>query len=465
LLGKASEAGMRCRSKNGDCVILKQYAEIKIRGNTILRSCVIKLMSKNTMPLYTLLLLALGAAWAADGDWPTWRGPAIDGVARGAAPLEWSDSENVAWKAQIPGRGHSSPVVWGEKIFVTTAIPVNGESGGMVEHEFVLFCLDRKTGKILWRQTATRATPHEGYHKQYGSYASNSPVTDGKLVYASFGSRGVYAYDMDGKLVWSKDYGVQLRIARAFGEGMALTLHGDSLLVGYLHEGDSFMVSLDRASGKEKWRRDMDERTTWSMPLVVEHEGRRQVILAATGKVRGLDFATGEVIWECAGLGENVIPAPVYHQGVVIVMSGHRSPNLLAIRLGREGDLTGTDAILWTRDRGLSYTPSPVLYDGRLYFLTDSAMLTCVDPLTGKPYYEQQRLPKPYNFKSSPVAANGKLYLASENDDVIVVRTGEKFEVLATNTLTDQTFIGTPAIVDGEIYLRGQNTLFCIRSM
>jgi len=246
---------------------------------------------------------------------------------------------------------------------------------------------------------------------------------------------------------------------------MAPALHGNSLLVGYLHEGGSFMVSLDSASGEEKWRRDLDESTTWSMPLVVEHEGREQVILAATGKVRGLDFETGEVIWECAGLGMNVIPAPVYHEGVVIVMSGYRSPNLLAIQLGREGDLTGSDAILWTRKRGLSYTPSPVLYDGRLYFLTDSAMLTSVDPLTGAPYYEQQRLPKPYSFKSSPVAVSGKLYLASENDDVIVVRTGDQFEVLATNTLTDQMFIATPAIVDGDIYLRGQHTLFCVRDM
>jgi len=186
-------------------------------------------------------------------------------------------------------------------------------------------------------------------------------------------------------------------------------------------------------------------------------------VVGATQKVRSYDLDTGKPIWECAGLGSNPIPQPVRQDDLVFVMTGHMNPNLMAIRLGREGDLTGTDAIVWSQTKGNSYTPSPVIHDNKLYVLTDGGMVSCYNARTGEPYYHQQRLPKPYSFKSSPVGANGKLYLASENEDVIVLRMGEKFEVLATNTLADQMFIATPAIMDNEIYLRGQNTLFCIR--
>jgi len=202
--------------------------------------------------------------------------------------------------------------------------------------------------------------------------------------------------------------------------------------------------------------------STWSMPLVVDYAGSKQVVVSATNKVRSYDLKTGKVIWECAGLGGNVIPAPVHKDDVVYVMSGFRNPNLMAIRLGRTGDLTGSDAVLWSNTRGNSYTPSPVLSDDKLYTLTDTGMLSCYNASTGKPYYQMSRLPKPYSFKSSPVGANGKLYMASEDGDVVVVKMGDKFEVLATNTMNDEFFVATPAIVDGEIFLRGENTLYCI---
>lgn len=438
------------------------------------------------MRLVTTALITVSLAFAGAGDWPNWRGPASDGMARGDAPLRWSDTENVKWKAEIPGRGFSSPVAWGDRLFVTTAVqtaptppppaPVAGDKGGpgrgrggpggggaLVEHKLMLLCLDRKTGKILWERVAKTAVPHEGYHPQYGSFASNSPVTDGKHVVAWFGSRGVYVYDMDGKKVWEKDFEVAQKIRLAFGEGTAPLLHGDKLILNYDHEGDSFITALDKSTGKELWRTPRADGTNWSMPVVFTHAGKKQIVVTATRRVRGYDLETGKQIWECAGLGLNTIPAPVAADGIVYVMSGYRDPNLLAIKLGREGDLTGTDAILWTNQKGNSYTPSPVLHDGKLYLLTDNGMLSALDAKTGKPHYQQQRLPKPYNFKASPVGANGKLYLASENGDVIVVKMGETFEVLATNTLEGQTFIGTPAILDGELYLRGQNTLFCIR--
>jgi outer membrane protein assembly factor BamB len=222
-------------------------------------------------------------------------------------------------------------------------------------------------------------------------------------------------------------------------------------------------LALDKHTGREIWRVARDEASSWSEPLVVAHSGRKQLLVSASNKVRSYDAATGKLIWECAGLGSNVIPAPVSSRGLVYVMSGHREPKMLAIRLGLEGDLTGTDAIVWTNNRGNSYTAAPVLHDNKLYFVTDSGMLSCLNARTGEAYHRQQRLPRPYNLKASPVGANSKLYLATEEGDVVVVKMGEAHEVLATNTLADQMFIASPAIAGGSLYLRSQDALYCIR--
>ena len=205
------------------------------------------------------------------------------------------------------------------------------------------------------------------------------------------------------------------------------------------------MVVLDKMTGKEIWRVSRDEKTNWAAPLVTTVGKRTEVIVAGSNKTRSYDLETGKVIWECAGLGANTIPQPVRQDDLVFVMTGYRDPMLMAIRLGREGDLTGTDAIVWSQTKGNSYTPSPVIFDNKLYVLTDTGMVSCYNAKTGEPYYQQTRLPKTYSFKSSPVGANGRLYLASENEDVIVLKMGETFEVLATNTMTDQVFIATPA--------------------
>ena len=434
------------------------------------------------LPYFVLLaLLGVAATVSAQKNssalnhWPQWRGPDFNGMARGDAPTKWSDKENVKWKVTIPGRGHSTPVVWGDKIFVTTAIPTgktgnlpsdgrhpNGGVGANQEQQFTVLCLDKKTGQVLWQKVAKPTVPHEGYHMTYGSHASNAPVTDGKNLYAFFGSRGIFCYDLDGKLIWEKDVGVKMRMRNEFGEGTAVVVHNNTLILNFDQETDSFIVALDKSNGKELWRSKRNEVSTWATPLVVEHAGRSQVVINATGKIRSYDLQSGKAIWECAGLGLNAIPAPIYHDGIVYSMTGHRDPKLLAIKLGKEGDLTGTDAILWSETRGLSYTPSPVLHDGKLYALTDNGMFSSFDAKTGTPFYHRVRLPKPYNFKASPVGANGKIYLATEEGDVVIVKMGEKFEVLATNTLEDQTFIASPVILDGEIFLRGQNTLFCI---
>jgi outer membrane protein assembly factor BamB len=421
---------------------------------------------------------ALAQRGAQAADWRQWRGPANTGMAPGDAPLRWDDATNVEWKVEIPGRGFSTPIIVGNRLFVTTAIPAGdadaaqpaaggrrgpgGGAGAGIEHRFVLMALDRETGKTLWERTATVATPHEGYHRIYGSFASNSPVSDGTRVYAFFGSRGLYAYDLEGKEAWRKNFGVQMRMRLQFGEGSAVVYESGRLLVLYDHQGDSFLAALDAATGRELWRTPRIARSNWSTPFVAEHAGRRQVVVTASEAVRAYDFESGKEIWSAAGLGENTIPQPMQQGDLVIVMSGYRNPNLLAIRLGRTGDLTGTDAIVWSTQRGLSYTPSPLLHDNKLYLVTDSAQVSCFNATTGAPYYQQARLDKPYNFKASPVGASGRMYLATEEGDVVVVRMGEKFEVLATNALTDQSFIASPVIAGGDIFLRSRTHLFRI---
>jgi outer membrane protein assembly factor BamB len=427
--------------------------------------------------LCLLLLLASGLVASSANDelahWPQWRGPFFTGMARGGAPLEFGDAKNVKWRLAIPGRGFSTPVIWGEKLFLTSAVPTgktethqsrhpNGGAGGGEEHKFVVLCLDRKSGKTVWERVAKTTVPHEGYHRTYGSFASNSPLTDGQRLYVSFGSRGIYCYDLDGKLVWQKDLGVRLKMRNEFGEGSAPVLAGNALVVPCDQESDSFIVAFDKNTGKELWRTRRDEVSAWATPLLAEHKGRAQIVVSATNKVRAYDPANGKQLWECAGLGSNVIPAPVQHNDTVLVMSGHRDPRLMALRLGRAGDLTGSDAVLWSQTRGTSYSASPVLHENKLYALTDNGLLSCFNATTGEPFYQQKRLPQPDSFKASPIGADGKLYLASESGFVTVVKMGEQFEVLANNLFEDQMFIASPIVAEGELYLRSKTQLFCI---
>ncbi len=441
-----------------------------------------------------LLLTILFASASSNTDsayWPQWRGPFFNGMAPTGAPVEFSDTKNIKWKIATPGRGFSTPVIWGDKIFLTTAVPTGkgskpeeapqpgpeaggqppgrrggggpgGGAGAGEEHKFVIMCLDRKTGKVVWERVARIAAPHEGYHRTYGSFASNSPITDGKNLYVSFGSRGLYCYDLDGKLIWEKDLGVQMRMRLQFGEGSAPILHNNLLIHNYDQESGSFVVAIDKRNGKEVWRASRDEVSAWSTPLVIDHKGKKQIVISATKKVRSYDPETGKLIWECAGLGSNVIPQPVQYNDTVLVMSGHREPKLMAIKLGREGDLTGSDAVLWSQTRGTSYTASPVLHENKFYALTDNGVLSCFNATTGEPYYHQKRLPQADSFKASPVGADGKLYLASESGVVTVVKMGEQFEVLANNTFEDQMFVASPVIAAGELFLRSKTHLFCV---
>lgn len=411
--------------------------------------------------------LAATGAWAAGPDaggaWLQWRGPQNNGVAASDAPLSFSATENVKWRIPIPGKGHSTPVIAGGRLFLTTAVRGEGSDPiGGAKYDFVVLAIDAETGREVWRKTAISATPHEGYHRRYGSFASNPPVTDGKILIAHFGSRGVYAYDLDGRPLWKKDLG-RMYMRNAFGEGMAPVLHGDALILQNDHEGESYIVVLDKRTGQERWRAERDERSCWAQPIVVEVTGRKQVVTSST-RVRSYDLETGALIWEAGGLGSNAIPAVVNVNGeMVIAMTGHREPNLLAIRLGGEGDLTDDPQyVQWTNQRGNSYTASPVLHDGILHFVTDRGLVSAFDAATGEKHYHQQRLPEMYSFKASPVATHGKLYLASQQGDVIVLKLGKEYEVLAVNEMGDEMFVSSPIIAGGKLYLRSQDELFCI---
>ncbi len=325
-----------------------------------------------------------------------------------------------------------------------------------------MLAVDRNSGKVLWQRTAATATPHEGYHHLYGSFASNAPATDGQRLYAFFGSRGLFVYDLNGKLLWQKDLGIKMQMRLAFGEGTGVVVDDGRVYLQFDHQAEGAIIALNAADGKELWRTPRMDNTSWSTPLIVTHAGAKQLVVTADTKVKAYDVNTGKLVWEVAGLGLNPIPQPVQFRDTVLVMSGYRNPRLMAVRLGRTGDLTGTDAIVWETTRGTSYTASPSLHDGRLYIIADNGMLNVFDAAAGTPHYVQQRLPKPYNFKASPLVVNDRVYLATEEGDVVVVKAGNTFEVLATNTLTDQSFIASPIVVGNNLYLRSRTHLFAI---
>lgn len=433
-----------------------------------------------------LAALPLAAEDGHDAVWPSWRGPAATGAApAGDPPLRWSETENVRWQAEIAGVGTSTPVVWGKRVFVTTAVEEAGEpaaeaapaaapaegAGGRRSlagapgkmHRFVVMALDLDSGKVIWERTARRAPPHEGHHPD-GTYASGSPVTDGEHLFVSFGSQGLYAYDLDGNLRWEKDLG-DMTTRLGFGEGASPALSGDTLVVNWDHEGEDFIVAFDKRTGEERWRRQRDEITSWTTPLVVEQGGRAQVIVSATGAIRSYDLATGDELWHTGGMTVNAIPSPVHAGGVVYVTSGFRGSALLAIDLARaKGDLSTTDAIRWRFDRDTPYVPSPLLYDGLLYFFkVNSPVLTVIDAEKGEVVYGPQRVDGIDNVYASPVAAAGRIYFLGREGGTVVVRAGRQYEVLATSELDDN-FDASPVVAGDRLLLRGRRALYCLGS-
>jgi outer membrane protein assembly factor BamB len=330
-----------------------------------------------------------------------------------------------------------------------------------VEQRFVVMALNRRDGSVAWERTAVEAVPHEGTHRD-GTWASASPVTDGAAVYAQFGSQGLFAYSLDGELLWQRDLG-DMSTRNGFGEGASPAVHGDKLIVNWDHEGDSFIVALDKKTGKTVWQKSRDEITSWSTPLVVEAGERPQVVVAATGKSRAYDLATGEVVWEAAGMTVNVVPTPVYGHGMVYLTSGFRGSALQAVRVAEaKGEVTAGEAVAWTHDRDTPYVPSPLLYGDQLYFLkVNSGILSCLDAKTGKIHFNEQRLEGVRNVYASPVGADGRVYLVGREGTTVVLEHGPEYKVLAQNTL-DEGFDASPAVAGEELYLRGSQHLYCL---
>lgn len=429
---------------------------------------------------FSSLFLAFQTASDIEKNWPEWRGPYANGVSpSGNFPLEWSEDKNIKWKIAIPGKGHATPIIWGDTIYLSTAVetdkegkPEMPEAGvqqgrGMPTnrstkiHKFVVMALNRDDGKILWQTTVTEEWPQEGTH-EFGSWASHSPLTDGEHIYAYFGSRGLYCLDMKGQVKWERDFG-QLKKRMDFGEGSSPALSGDKLVVTWDHEGQSFIIALDKKTGQDIWKVDRDEGTSWASPFIVENNGQPQVITSATGLIRSYDLATGDLIWECAGMTANAIPMPVEANGIVYLTSGYRGNALLAIRLSEaKGNITGTDVIIWKFDQDTPYTPSPLLFEDHLYFLkSNNGILSCFDAKTGKAIYSNQRLEGMGNIFTSPVLASNKIIILGQKGMAYLVKHGSTFEILAKNQLDDN-FNASPVIVGNQLFLRGYKNLYCI---
>lgn len=430
-------------------------------------------------PLFVALLAAASAPHArAQAHWPQWRGPLGTGESKEAhPPLTWSATENVRWKAAIPGAGKATPIVWGDLVFVVSAEGVGEEvappedagagSRGMRgiaptrKQRFLVMALRRSDGSVAWKSVANEVLPHEGTHGD-GSWAACSPVTDGERLIVSFGSRGIFAYDLAGKKLWEKQLG-QMKTRNAFGEGSSPALHGDTVVVQWDHEGPSFVVALSAATGEEKWRCERDEPTSWATPLVVEVGGRAQVVTNGSKKVRAYDLETGELVWECEGMTANAIPTPVEAGGLAYVTTGFKGSALLAVRLaGAKGDLANTESIAWRLDHDTPYVPSPLLAGGRVFvYKTNSGILSAFDAKSGEAVFGPERLPSVSNVYASPVAADGRLYLTGRDGEVEVRELGGSCKLLATNAIDDH-FDASPALAEGELYLRGAESLYCI---
>ena len=422
-----------------------------------------------------LALAALSPVAVAEGtgEWPWWRGPLGNGVSPdGDPPLRWSEQENVRFKVPIDGDGLATPIVWGERIYVLSGLSLGATDGAASPAQepsetplptlrFLVTAYDRHDGSVAWQRVANERVPHEGHHQE-SAWANASPVTDGERVYAHFGSAGTYAYTLEGELVWEVDLG-DMTSRLGYGEGSSPALWGNTLVINWDHEGDSFVVALDKLTGEERWRRDRPgELTSWSTPLIREHEGRVHVIVAAAERTRSYDLRDGEVLWSVSGLGMNVIPTPTYDAGTLYLASGKRdSPRMLAVDIrGASGDLDGTDAVLWTRDRDTPYVSTPLLYRGQLYFFKHvSSFLTSVVAATGETLFtERVGLGRVF---ASPVAADGRIYLLGRDGKALVLEPGPALKILAENQL-DDVFDASPVIVGDVLYLRGRRFLYAV---
>lgn len=419
-------------------------------------------------------------------NWPQWRGPAGQGVsAETDLPAQWSATENVAWKTEIPGRGHSSPIVWGDRVFLTTAVEgpvikpgatgtkhvIDGQDfvhpdGVGADHEQTLkvLALDAGTGRILWERTAWTGAPFDTRHKR-GSFASPTPVTDGKRVYVWFGSEGLYTYDFDGTLLWKSDLGGIATLG--VGVGTSPVLYKDLLILQCDEDNGekSFVTALDVKTGKPVWRVPRKVQVSWGTPVIVRAQAggkqRDELVTTGTEAIIAYDPRTGAELWRSKGLESNAVPSPVAGRDVVVLSAGYPAKVAMAIKPGGKGDVTGSPHVLWTYAKGTAYVPSPILYGDYVYLVTDRGLLTCLDARTGEVKYEGVRPPTNSTFMASPVAFEGKILLFSEDGDAHVIKAGPQHELLRTNSIGEP-IQASPAISQGSLFIRGAQHLFRI---
>lgn len=439
----------------------------------------------NMMAVCGMVAVCAVATAGTAPQWPQWRGPLGTGIAPdGNPPVEWSETKNICWKTAIPGAGNASPIVWNDRAYILTAVetdkkpeikedPEDAKLAGWQKamrtratavYAFTVMALDMSNGAVVWKKVVSESLPAAPRHKD-ASWASNTPATDGERLYAHFGSHGLYCLDLEGNVKWNRNFGA-MRTKNHFGEGSSPIVSGDCVLVLWDHEDQSFITALDRKTGEEKWKTPREEKTSWATPVVATVNGRQEVLTSATGRIRSYALETGKLLWEMEGMVTNVIPTPVVQNGIGYFASGYRTmASLMAIDLARAGsagaDKTGS-SVLWKFDRDTPYVPSTLVSGECVYILKlNDPVLTCLDSAGGKVLYGPEKLEALKGVYSSPVGAAGRVYITGRSGATVVLKTGGKLEVMATNPL-DDAFTASAAIVGDRILLRGAKSLYCI---
>jgi outer membrane protein assembly factor BamB len=439
--------------------------------------------------MYRNLLIIVAAGFLlssnvfAQQNWQQFRGPNAGVVEDGILPTTWSTTENVAWVIDIPGRAWSSPIIWGEKIFITSAVSQteaempkkglylggNRDKPSDIMHRWMVYCIDLDSGKIIWEKCAHQGIPKNPVHVK-NTYASETPVTDGQRVYTYFGNVGLYCYDFDGKELWSKQFGTY-KTRYNWGTAASPVLHKDRLYIVNDNEEQSFIVALDKKTGEQIWRVNRDEKSNWATPYIWENEQRTEIITPGTGKTRSYSL-DGELLWELGGASAITIPTPFAKNNLLYLTSGFvadRKRPLFAIRPGAKGDISLNDDqnsnqyVVWYQKQGGPYNPSPIVYGDYLYVLYDRGMLSCYDAKTGDEIYSKKKIAAGANaFTASPWANDGKIFCLSEDGGTFVIQAGTEFKVLGRNKL-DEMCMATPAAVRGSLIIRTLSKLYRIR--